>query len=152
MRIFAQRNQKLAIQNMVKTVDLRIPAHFIHNMDYIHARIVEELDIRIDDVNHLELLKRSIDARKKPVKYNLRYAVYIGEDFNEVTNYFNAQDVSKARELAIVGSGPAGLFAALNAIELGLKPIVFERGKDVRARRRDLAKIHKEHLVDPDTN
>lgn len=137
---------------MIKTVDLRIPSHFINNEDYIHARIVAELDIRIDDVNHLELLKRSIDARKRTIQYNLRYAVYIGEDFQGAPPSFTPQDVSSAPSVAIIGSGPAGLFAALNAIENNLKPIVFERGKDVRARRRDLAKIHKEHLVDEDSN
>ncbi len=137
---------------MIKTIDLRIPSNFINNEDYIHSRIAEELDIRIDDVTHLELLKRSIDARKKSIKYNLRYAVYIGEDFQAPDGYFTPQDVSSAPEVAIIGSGPAGLFAALNAIENKLKPIIFERGKDVRARRRDLAKIHKEHLVDQDSN
>ena len=100
---------------MIKTIDLRIPSNFINNEDYIHARIVEELDIRIDDVTHLELLKRSIDARKKSIKYNLRYAVYIGEDFQATDSYFTPQDVSSASEVAIIGSGPAGLFAELNA-------------------------------------
>lgn len=137
---------------MVKTVDLRIASNFIRNEDYIIARIVEELDIRVDDILHLELVKRSIDARKKPIKYNLRYEVYINESFERITSFFQAQDVHDARTIGIIGSGPAGLFAALNAIERGLKPIVFERGKDVRARRRDLAKIHKEHLVDSDSN
>ena len=137
---------------MVKTIDLRISSHFINNEDYINEQIVRELDLRIDDIQHIELLKRSIDARKKPIKYNLRYAIYIGEEFQEPEPYFNPKDVSQSPEVAIIGSGPAGLFASLNAIENGLKPIVFERGKDVRSRRRDLARIHKEHLVDVDSN
>lgn len=137
---------------MVEFVELRISSDFIHNEDYIHSRIVDQLDIRLDEINHIEIVKRSIDARKSPVKYNLRLAVYIGEDFTPQTTFFNPRDVSNAPEVGIVGSGPAGLFAALNAIENGLKPVVFERGKDVRTRRRDLAKIHKEHIVDEDSN
>ena len=65
---------------------------------------------------------------------------------------FIAQEVSAKKEIAIIGAGPAGLYAALRAIEAGFKPIVFERGKDVRARRRDLAIINKEHTVNPESN
>ena len=137
---------------MIKTIDLRIPADFIHNQDYINARIVDEIDMRIDDIAHVEVVKRSIDARKKPIKYNLRLDIYIDEEFEPITTYFTAQNVTDQPTVGIIGSGPAGLFAALNAIENGLRPIVFERGKDVRSRRRDLAKIHKEHLVDSDSN
>lgn len=137
---------------MIKTVDLRISSDFINNEDYINARIVDELDLRIDDIQHIELVKRSIDARKKNIKYNLRYAIYIDENYVEPAGYFNANNVKEADSIGIIGAGPAGLFAALNAIENNLKPIIFERGKDVRARRRDLARIHKEHLVDSESN
>ncbi len=137
---------------MIKTIDLRIPAKFIHNEDYINARIVDLLDARIDAINHIEVLKRSIDARKKAIQYNLRLAVYLGEEYVADNISFKAKNVSHAAEVAIIGSGPAGLFAALNAIENNLKPVIFERGKDVRQRRRDLAKIHKEHEVDPESN
>lgn len=137
---------------MIKTVDLRIPSKYILNEDYINSRILDEVGGRIDDIKHIELIKRSIDARKKPVKYNLRYQLYYDETFVEQTHFFNAKNVQHAKEVIIIGAGPAGLFAALNAIESGLKPIIYERGKDVRSRRRDLAKIHKEHLVDPNSN
>lgn len=137
---------------MRKIIDLRIPSTFINNEDYINARITDELDVRIDSINHIEILRRSIDARKRTIQYNLRVEVYINEEFERVTDFFKPQAVANAKTIAIIGAGPAGLFAALQAIEMGLKPVVFERGKDVRARRRDLAKIHKEHLVDPESN
>tara|TARA_B100000809_G_scaffold266760_2_gene331299 strand:+ start:34290 stop:35834 length:1545 start_codon:yes stop_codon:yes gene_type:complete len=111
------------------------------------------LKIALKDIEHVEILKRSIDARQKSVKINLKVAVYINESFKEnlpsIPNYPN---VSNKKEVLIVGAGPAGLFAALKLIQKGLKPIVLERGKDVRARRRDLAAIHKFHLVDEDSN
>lgn len=137
---------------MIKELDFRISPEFIHNEDYLASCVTNQLDLRIDDIQHIEIIKRSIDARKKDIKYNVRVAVYINEPFEPITAYFNPQDVSKAIPVYIIGSGPAGLYAGLNAIEHGLKPIIFERGKDVRSRRRDLAKIHKEHLVDDESN
>ncbi len=102
---------------------------------------------------HYMVMKRSIDARQKQIKINLRIAA----DDKPVTTEFveyNPTDnnVSGKPEVLIVGAGPAGLFAALRAIELDFKPIILERGKDVRARRRDLAAINKDHLVNPDSN
>ncbi len=108
------------------------------------AKLNGEFDFRIE--------KRSIDARKNPIKVLLKVEIFQDETPEPRTITFREQDVSQAKAIHIIGAGPAGLFAALKAIELGLKPIVFERGKDVRARRRDLAKIHKEHLVNPESN
>ena len=103
------------------------------------------------DFPYFYIRKRSIDARKNPVKYNLQ--VVLSKEKQELTVpeviYGN---VENGTPVHIIGAGPAGLFAALEAIELGLKPIVFERGKDVRERRRDLAKINKEHIVNPESN
>lgn len=97
--------------------------------------------------------RRSIDARQRSIKVNLSLSidkVPIQLTYNEYQP--NQNRVEYAPEVIIVGSGPAGLFAALKAIELGYKPIVIERGKDVRARRRDLAAINKDHVVNPDSN
>ena len=101
---------------------------------------------------HFKILKRSIDARKKPVRFLLKIEIFENENIPLRSTVFQKQEVSSSPEIHIIGAGPAGMFAALKAIELGLKPVIFERGKDVRARRRDLAKIHKEHIVHPDSN
>ncbi len=97
--------------------------------------------------------RRSIDARQRQIKINLRIQVDTRPMQLEFVEYHQKQqEVSGLPEVIIVGAGPAGLFAALRAIELGYKPIVLERGKDVQSRRRDLAAINKEHLVNPDSN
>ena len=92
---------------MIKTVDLRVASKFIHNEEYINALIVNELNLRIEDVSHIELVKRSIDARKNPIKYNLRFEVYVDEKFTPITSYFQAQNVSNGKQVGIIGSGPA---------------------------------------------
>lgn len=102
---------------------------------------------------HVVLLRRSIDARSRQVKVNVQVGIYEKETPAPLSTFEkNYQDVSKAPQAIVVGAGPAGLFAALRLIELGVKPIVLERGKDVRARRRDLAAINKDHVVHPDSN
>jgi len=105
------------------------------------------------DIRHIEILRRSIDARKKPVKINLKLKVFVHEDF--VDDDFARPDypnVSKKQEIIIIGAGPAGLFAALKCIELGKRPIIVERGKDVRARRRDLKAINIDQIVNENSN
>jgi uncharacterized FAD-dependent dehydrogenase len=99
-------------------------------------------------------LKKSIDARTKNIKINLSLNVFIDEPFHlRPTSVFEFREVSKSpKKVVIIGAGPAGLFAALRLIEKGIKPILLERGKDVRARRRDLATLNKEGEVNPESN
>lgn len=99
------------------------------------------------------IIRRSIDARSRNIKFNLRVLVYAeGESVEPLWQKVEYQNVSSKAPVIIAGAGPAGLFAALKLIELGLKPIIFERGKDVRNRRRDLAALNKQHMVNPDSN
>jgi uncharacterized protein len=126
-----------------------LPEEYI-SQDLLYTKIKSVL--AIEDDFEFRILKRSIDARKKPVKYQLKIKVTVGETLLARSKTFVPKNVSEAPELIIIGAGPAGIFGALKAIELGLKPIIFERGKDVRARRRDLAKIHKEHIINPESN
>jgi len=137
---------------MIKTIDLRIPYQYINDKAFIKNAVSKELKVELNAIHHIEPLKQSLDARARNIVYNLRLEIYINEDFVEKTNLFNPKNVSDAKEIGIIGAGPAGLFAALNALELGLKPVIFERGKNVRDRRRDLAKINKEHIVNDDSN
>jgi len=107
-----------------------------------------------NEIKGFQIQKRSIDARGKTIWINLTVTAFINEPFyRREIQEFHFADVSKARKtVIIIGAGPAGLFAALKLIELGIKPIILERGKDVRARRRDLALLNKEGIIHPDSN
>ena len=120
----------------------------------LKSHLSKQIKLAADEIQHISILKRSIDARQKAVKINLKVLIYLkGELFQEpkfqLPDYGN---VASAQEVIVVGAGPAGLFAALQLIELGLKPILVERGKDVRGRRRDLKAINVDHLVNEDSN
>ncbi len=106
------------------------------------------------EIQHVTILKRSIDARQKQVKINLKVQVFFqGEDVqHRQVSFPDYKNVKDAPVAIVVGAGPAGYFAALQLIELGVKPIVIERGKDVRGRRRDLKAINVDHIVNPDSN
>jgi len=107
-----------------------------------------------NEIQHVTILKRSIDARQKQVKINLKVQVFFqGEDVQyRAVSFPDYKNVKDAPVTIVVGAGPAGYFAALQLIELGVKPIVVERGKDVRGRRRDLKAINVDHIVNHDSN
>lgn len=132
---------------------LQVSPEVAANTSLLQEFLAKKLGLPLAGITHVEILKKSIDARQKQVKINLMGEVFLQEDFKErifsLPNYTNVQH---AEEVLIVGAGPAGLFAALRCIELGKKPIVLERGKDVKARRRDLKKLNIEHLVNEDSN
>ncbi len=109
---------------------------------------------KVDISDSYRIVKRSIDARRKAVKVNVQVEIYEkNSPAPSLIRYRQpTRDVTRANSVIIVGAGPAGLFAALRLIALGIKPIILERGKDVRSRRRDLAAINKHHIVNPESN
>ena len=104
------------------------------------------------DIALVRVVKRSIDARQRQVKVNLTLEVYVDREPQPGPVHFDYPSVEGRTEVVIVGSGPAGLFAALRLIELGLRPVILERGRDVSARKRDIAQINRNGAVDPDSN
>lgn len=105
------------------------------------------------EITHLRIIKRSVDARKQNIRVNLTVEVFSGQDSEiPAISPFITVDVSLKREVIIVGAGPAGLFAALRLIELGIRPVIIERGRDVSSRKIDIAKISREQIVNPDSN
>ena len=139
---------------MPSELQLQVSPEIAANESLLQEHVAKLVRVSTKLVHKVVILKRSIDARQKAVKVNLKVSVYLidekyTEQKNELPYYKN---VSNAQEVIIVGAGPAGLFAALQLIELGLKPIVIERGKDVRGRRRDLKAINVDHIVNEDSN
>jgi uncharacterized FAD-dependent dehydrogenase len=114
--------------------------------------ITNELNISEETSIDFRWKKRSIDARKKAIKINCVFEVEINGQLPENKIEFEFKSVRDSKSVHIVGAGPAGLFAALRALEMGIKPIIFERGKDVRSRRRNLALLNKEGILNPESN
>ena len=138
---------------MIQETNIRIPPKYIEDKQEIKKSLAQQLKVPVQKIIDFKILKKSIDARSKKIVFQLRIQVGIQEKIpTTLTQYSVKKDVSKSPSVIIVGAGPAGLFAALELIELGLKPIILERGKNVRERRRDLAAINKKHLVNPDSN
>ena len=139
---------------MQKVISLRLAPSEAANETLVKKYIAQAAAAKASAVSGFTILKHSIDARGKQAWINLSLKAYINEPFQprELMS-FHFQDVRKApHSVVIIGAGPAGLFAALQLIEKGIKPIILERGKDVRARRRDLAILNKEGEVNPESN
>lgn len=139
---------------MPKELLIQVSPEVAANDFLLKDHVAKMIRTSVSEVQHISILKRSIDARQKAIKINLKLMIFFqGESFTEqkieLPNYPN---VSNQKEVIVIGAVPAGLFAALQLIELGLKPIVIERGKNVRGRRRDLKAINRDHIVNEDSN
>ncbi len=138
---------------MVKEIQLRVTLKEEERSDILLLKSAIYLDINRSDITGIKILRKSIDARKAKIILNYKVAVYIKELLPETSEYnFTYRDVSKSKPIHIIGFGPAGMYAALRCIELGYKPIVLERGKNVQDRRRDIKAINQDHVVNNDSN
>ncbi len=138
---------------MIKEIEIKVDPDHIHDEDFIKSRAAQKLGLNVDDVTMCLINRRSIDARSKFPFYLLRVKVYIGElPHQEEAFHKSYRSVHDKEAVIIVGAGPAGYFAALELIELGFKPIVLDRGKDVQGRRRDLKAIQQDGVVNPNSN
>lgn len=138
---------------MQKEIVLVLTPKQASSEEYYLPIAAKKLKLSPKKIAKIQILNRSIDARKNKVKIQLRVLVFIDTlPPEEVPIEFDYKDVTFKEPVIIVGAGPAGLFAALKLLELGLKPIVIERGKDVDKRRRDIKAIHQNSSLDPDSN
>jgi uncharacterized protein len=139
---------------MPRELLIQVAPEVASNPVLLNEHLAKLMHVNTTEIQHISIVKRSIDARQKAIKINLKVNVFFqGEAFVESKIEFpDYKNVSNAQEVIVVGAGPAGLFAALQLIELGVKPIVIERGKDVRGRRRDLKAINVDHIVNEDSN
>ncbi len=138
---------------MINEYQFRLLPHQAANEESLKQYIAKEKGIDSRTIKFVRVLKRSIDARQRVVYVNLKVRVYVNElPTDEGYEHTEYGDVSSAKAVIVVGAGPGGLFASLRLIELGLRPILIERGKDVRERKKDIAAISRTQKVDPESN
>jgi hypothetical protein len=138
---------------MKKELNIVVAPEVGADMNALRAAVAHKLGVAEKKLTHVEILRQSIDARRQPIRMQLKILAYVGTPYEETPITLpDYQEVGGAEPIIIVGSGPAGLFAALRCLERGYMPIVLERGKDVRERIQDLKAINTKHVVNEDSN
>lgn len=158
LRLFEQKAVNLHYKNvlttMIQEIQLRVIPEVAHSTEKIIQLVSKECKVATSRIKGVRIIKRSIDARQRIVMVNLKVKAYIDEPMScdYLVPPIEYKPVDGSKQAIVVGAGPGGLFAALRLIELGIKPIVLERGKNVKDRRVDVARISREGIVDPDSN
>ena len=142
------------ITNSVKDISLRLLPHEAADATIVKALVANNLKVSLSEISDFRIVRRSIDARMHKVMIQLQIRVFVGNEKPPQNPLLDLKyiNVTNAQEIIIVGAGPGGLFAAIRLIELGLKPIVVERGKDIHERKKDLALLNKNNPVNPESN
>ncbi len=136
----------------MQTVQLQLTPEQYHSPVLLAAKAAEVLGLEPDDIAHVQVVRRSLDSRRA-IKYHVNVQVYLtGENYTPPDYRSTYRDTTNSTPLVIVGAGPAGLFAALRALELGIKPIIVERGNTVEQRRKDITAMVRSATVNPDSN
>jgi NAD-utilizing dehydrogenase len=135
------------------TLQLRVLPEVAYDAANLRTDVAQRLKVSPQQIHAIRPVKRSIDARQRQVMVNLTLEVFIDEDPTSLSyERIHYGDVSRAPQAIVVGAGPGGLFAALRLVELGVRPIVLERGRDVNGRKKDIAAISRDHIVDSESN
>lgn len=138
---------------MYTSIQLRVTPDIAYDDARLRSHVSQQLQVPASAIHALRLQRRSIDARQRTIFVNLALEVWLDEDPPEYTfTPIQYPSVTNAPQAVVVGAGPGGLFAALRLIEAGIKPVVLERGRNVRDRKRDIARISREHIVDAESN
>ena len=138
---------------MTNEYQIRVLPEVAAQQDRLKQFLADEYGLRMNEIMGIRILKRSIDARQRTIYVNLKVRVYVNElPSDDEYQHVDYPDVSDRRQVIVVGAGPGGLFAALRLIELGFRPIVLERGKNVHERKKDMANIARTQQVDEESN
>ena len=138
---------------MIQELNMRVLPEVAANEDKLRECVAREIGFEAREIEAVRVLRRSIDARQRIIQVNLKVRAYIRELPSE-PEYTRVEygDVHRGKPVVVVGAGPGGLFAALRLIELGMRPVVVERGKNVRERKKDIAQISRQQVVNSESN
>ena len=137
---------------MIKHLDIDLTPEEYCTHSLLTRAVAHKCGISPSDITHVEVLRRSLDSRRGRILYHTSVDIYIGEEFSRPDYSGHYQDCHNRPQVIIVGAGPAGLFASLRSLQLGLKPVIIERGHPVDSRRYDIAQLARTQQVNPDSN